>query len=77
MRGEGSSSESHNISPIYFTDMVQVLNVYIVDKFNHLHRGVTISPRAANNESSEVVDILLPVTFYFNPSTRFDNVKNI
>jgi len=30
----------------------------------------------ANNESSEVIDILLPVTFYFNPSTRLD-VKNI
>jgi len=29
----------------------------------------------ANNESSEVIDILLPVTFYFNPSTRLDNVK--
>jgi len=25
--------------------------------------------REQNNESSEVVDILLPVTFYFNPST--------
>jgi len=32
---------------------------------------------AANNESSEVIDILLPVTFYFNPSTRLDNVKNL
>jgi len=31
---------------------------------------------SANNESSEVVDILLPVTFYCNPSTRLDNVKN-
>jgi len=31
----------------------------------------------ANNESSEVVDILLLVTFYFNPSTRLDNVKNL
>jgi len=31
----------------------------------------------ANNESSEVIDILLPVTFYFNPSTRLDNVKNL
>jgi len=29
----------------------------------------------ANNESSEVIDILLPVTFYFIPSTRLDNVK--
>jgi len=29
----------------------------------------------ANNESSEVVDILLPVTFYFKP-TMLDNVKN-
>jgi len=26
--------------------------------------------RDANNELSEVIDILLPVTFYFNPSTR-------
>jgi len=34
------------------------------------------SSRVANNESSEVIDILLPVTFYFNPSTRLDNVKN-
>jgi len=31
--------------------------------------------REANNESSEVVDILLPVAFYFNHSTRLDNVK--
>jgi len=31
----------------------------------------------ANNESSEVIDILLPVTFYFNPSTRLDNIKNV
>jgi len=31
----------------------------------------------ANNESSEVIDILLPVTFYFNPSTRLDNEKNL
>jgi len=30
--------------------------------------------RSANNESSEDIDILLPVTFYFNPSTRLDNV---
>jgi len=35
-----------------------------------------LSVPRANNESSEVVDILLPVTFYFNPSTRLDNVKN-
>jgi len=26
----------------------------------------------ANNESSEVIDILLPVTFYVNLSTRLD-----
>jgi len=31
----------------------------------------------ANNESSEVVGILLPVTFYSNPSTRLDNVKHL
>jgi len=31
----------------------------------------------ANNESSEVIDILLPVAFYFNPSTRLDKVKNL
>jgi len=30
---------------------------------------------AANNESSEVVDIFLPVTFYFNSSTRLDNAQ--
>jgi len=29
----------------------------------------------ANNESSEVFDILLTVTFYFNPSTRLDMSK--
>jgi len=33
--------------------------------------------RAANNESSKVIDSLLPVTFYFNSSTRLDNVKNL
>jgi len=32
--------------------------------------------RHSNNESSEVFDILLPVTFYLNPSTMLDNVKN-
>jgi len=32
--------------------------------------------RGANNESSEVIDILLPLTFYFNLSARLDNVKN-
>jgi len=32
--------------------------------------------RVANNESSEVVDILLHVTFYFNPLTKLNNVKN-
>jgi len=31
----------------------------------------------AKNESSEVIDILLPVTFYFNSSTRLDNVKTL
>jgi len=36
-----------------------------------------ISSPFANNESSEVIDILLPLTFYFNPSTRLDNVKNL
>jgi len=36
-----------------------------------------IAERVANNESSEVIDILLPVTFYFNPSTKLDNVKNL
>jgi len=30
----------------------------------------------ANNESSEFIDILLPVTFYFNPSTRLDNASH-
>jgi len=29
----------------------------------------------ANNELSKVIDILLPVTFYFNSSTRLGNVK--
>jgi len=37
--------------------------------------GLIIHP-SANNESSEVVDILLPVTFYFNPSTRLDKATN-
>jgi len=32
--------------------------------------------QVANNESSEGIDILLPVTFYFNALTRLDNVKN-
>jgi len=31
----------------------------------------------ANNESSEDIDILLQVNFYFDPSTRLDNVKNL
>jgi len=31
----------------------------------------------ANNESSEVVDILMPMTFYWDPRTRLDNVKKL
>jgi len=37
---------------------------------------LVLASQDANNESSEVVDILLPVTFYFNPSTRLDNATN-
>jgi len=33
--------------------------------------------RHATNASSEGIDIFLPVTFYFKPSTRLDNVKNL
>jgi len=36
-----------------------------------------MGPRAANNESSDVIDILLPETIYCNASTRLDNVKNL
>jgi len=42
-----------------------------------LYKKKITSRREANNELSEVIDILLPVTFYFNPSTRLDNVKNL
>jgi len=41
------------------------------------HLPGTAFGREANNKSSEVIDILLPVTFHFNPSTRLDNVKNL
>jgi len=45
-----------------------------------MHRPMLISViyknSLMNNELSEVVDILLPVTFYFNPSTRLDNATN-
>jgi len=37
---------------------------------------VPCADRGANNESSEVIDILLPVTIYFNPLPRLDNAKN-
>jgi len=40
-------------------------------------RTPTYASRQANNESSEIIDILLQVTYYFNPSTRLDNVKNL
>jgi len=36
------------------------------------YRDGSISEMDANNESSEVIDISLPVTLYFHPSTRFD-----
>jgi len=36
----------------------------------------SVEPPGANNESSEVDDFLLPVTFNFNPSNMLDNVKN-
>jgi len=36
----------------------------------------SIRLQRATNESSDVVDILLLVTFYFNPSTRLDNATN-
>jgi len=34
-------------------------------------------PSTPVGESSGVIDILLPVTFYFNSSTGLDNVKNL
>jgi len=44
----------------------------------------SLSQPRANNETSEVVDILLPMTFYFNSSTRlaryeqcFENIRLI
>jgi len=45
--------------------------------FNKMNKMTLAAPpsRAAKIESSEVTDILLPVPFYFNPSTRLDNVK--
>jgi len=42
-----------------------------------VQRFMQSSLRLANNESSEDIEILLPVTLYFNPSTRPDNVKNL
>jgi len=45
---------------------------------NDMRRSLRCLPSPmANNESSEVIDILLPVTFYFNLSTRLDNVKTL
>jgi len=39
-------------------------------------KHIRMVDQGANKESSEVIDILLPVTFYFNSSTRLDNVKS-
>jgi len=36
---------------------------------------VAVAYQWENNESAEVIAILLPVTLYFNPSTRLDNAK--
>jgi len=51
-----------------------------IRKFNEINlrpaMGI-IQDATIKHESSEVVDILLPVKFYFNPSTRLDNVKNL
>jgi len=33
--------------------------------------------QGAINESSEVIDSLLPATFSFNPSTRLDKAKKL
>jgi len=51
------------------TEIAKSSSLYIV--------GRLAQEREANNESSEVIGILLRVTFYFNPSTRLDNVKNL
>jgi len=58
---------------------IRLHNILVLNPFNskfYLLRIAAAFPRA-NNESSEVIDILLPVTFYFNPSTRLDNVRNL
>jgi len=36
----------------------------------YFDRARIMNQPCSNNESSEVIDILLPVTFYFNPLTR-------
>jgi len=51
-------------------------NFLVVKNFKWCKKNNNIRVRGTNNESSEVIDILLPVTFYFNPSTRLDNVPN-
>jgi len=48
----------------------QLVHDAIVDVITHRRL------QGANNKSSEVADILMPVTFYFYHSTRLDNVKN-
>jgi len=61
-------------SPRYRTPSIclAVISVHV-----YVRVSLSTSPfRSANNESSEGLDILLPVTFYFNPSTGLDNVKN-
>jgi len=44
--------------------------------FIQVPHTVNYGVQGANNESSEVIDILLPVIFYLNPSIRID-VKNL
>jgi len=55
---------------------MRMRSVLLLDRAKSYVRN-KMQQRRANNESSEVIDILLPVTFYFNRSTRLDNVKNI
>jgi len=58
-----------------FTRGLILINIILF--INYFDIIAEMDVRSANNESSEVVDILLPVTFYLNPSTRLDNVKNL
>jgi len=80
MKRRGAKEGNSNLLAVFHSPTSGWLLNLITYQADATHSLFTVIYRpslpTANNESSEVIDILLPVTFYFIHSTRLDNVKN-